>query len=270
MFVLMTESLPWGGNCFGETMTPAQPKIGVELIHGDCMQMLAAMPAASVDAIVTDPPYAQTCLAWDRWVDGWPNSAARVLKPGGSMWVFGTLRMFMDRRDEFAAWQMAQDIVWEKHNGSNFHADRFRRVHEQAVHFYRGAWGNVYKGKVVTMNATARTVRRKKRPTHMGHIDAGSYESHDGGPKIMRSVIYARSQHGVAIHPTQKPEAIVEPLVLNACPPGGVVLDLFAGSGTVGYVACRLGRSAILIEADHGHFEAMQGRFSSDLFGLAM
>lgn len=243
--------------------------MSVQMIHGDMLQMLASLPDASVDAIVTDPPYQQTSLAWDKWVDGWPDAVARVLRPTGSMWVFGTLRMFMERKEDFAGWTMAQDIVWEKHNGSSFHSDRFRRVHEQAVQFYRGPWSEVFKGKVVTMDATARTVRRKQQPTHMGNIDAGSYESHDGGPKIMRSVIYARSQHGTAIHPTQKPEAIVEPLILNACPPGGVVLDPFAGSGTTGYVASRLGRSAILIEGHDAYFTAMQNRFNGCLFGAA-
>lgn len=240
----------------------------VQLIHGDCLDVVAGLPAASVDAIITDPPYGQTSLGWDRWVSGWPDALAHVLKPTGSMWCFGTMRMFMDRRDDFANWRMAQDIVWEKHNGSSFHADRFRRVHESAVQFYLGDWASVWKGKVVTMDNARRTVtRRKGRPAHMGMIEGAAYVSEDGGPRIMRSVIYARSQHGNAIHPTQKPEAIIEPLIRNACPPGGVVLDPFAGSGTTGVVASRLGRGAILIEAQAEYFTAMTERFNGDLFG---
>lgn len=239
--------------------------MSIERIHGDCMKVMAELPSGSVDAIVTDPPYAQTSLEWDRWVKGWPEMAARVLKPTGSMWVFGTLRMFTDKWSEFDGWRMAQDIVWEKHNGSSFHNDRFRRVHEQAVQFYQGSWDDVYKGRVVTNDARARVVRRKERPAHMGQIDGTTYISEDGGPRIMRSVIYARSQHGTAIHPTQKPEGIVEPLIKNACPDGGIVLDPFAGSGTTGFVASRLGMSAILIEARDDYFTAMQERFAGDL-----
>ncbi|MBL3572065.1 site-specific DNA-methyltransferase [Rhodovulum sulfidophilum] len=240
--------------------------MSIAIHHGNCLALLDDVPPESVDAIITDPPYGQTSLEWDRWVDGWPEVMARVLKPTGSMWVFGTLRMFMDRRDEFSGWKFAQDIVWEKHNGSSFHSDRFRRVHEQAAQFYRGEWGSVWKGKVVTMDAARRTVTRKKgRPAHMGIIEGATYTSEDGGPRIMRSVIYARSQHGRAIHPTQKPEAIVEPLILNACPPGGVVLDPFAGSGTTGAVAARLGRRAILIEGRNDYVSALRARFSGDL-----
>lgn len=238
----------------------------IQLIHGNCLEIIADMPTESVDAIIADPPYQQTSLSWDIWPDGWPDAVAHILKPTGSMWVFGTMRMFMERRDDFANWRMAQDIVWEKHNGSSFHNDRFRRVHESAVQFYRGEWAQIYKGAVVTMDADRKSVTRKKgRPAHMGDIDGSTYTSEDGGPRLMRSVIYARSQHGRAIHPTQKPEAIVEPLILNACPPGGVVLDPFAGSGTTGVVANRLGRSAILIEADDHYFEAMKDRFANDL-----
>lgn len=239
----------------------------IQLIHGNSLEIVANMPAESVDAIIADPPYQQTSLNWDIWPTGWPDAVARVLKPSGSMWVFGTMRMFMERRDDFANWRMAQDIVWEKHNGSGFQADRFRRVHESVVQFYRGDWASVWKGNVVTMDAKARVVRKKAgRQQHLGALAQDTtYTSEDGGPRIMRSVIYARSQHGHAIHPTQKPEAIVEPLILNACPPGGVVLDPFAGSGTTGVVAARLGRSAILIEADDYYFEAMQARFANDL-----
>ena len=234
--------------------------------NGDCLKVLAEIPDASIDAIITDPPYGQTSLKWDRWLSGWPDAVARVLKPTGSMWVFGNLRMFMDQRDDFAIWKFAQDIVWEKHNGSSFHADRVRRVHEQAAHFYRGAWSDIWKGKVVTLDADRRTVNRKKtRPFHMGEREGSVYQSEDGGPRIQRSVIYARSQHGTAIHPTQKPEAIIEPLILNACPPDGVVLDLFAGSGTTGVVAQRLGRKAILIEANAEYFGAMASRIAGAL-----
>ncbi|MCO4245795.1 site-specific DNA-methyltransferase, partial [Acidovorax facilis] len=56
------------------------------------------------------------------------------------MWCFGSTRMFMERAADFEGWHLSQDIVWEKHNGSNAFADRFRRIHELALHFYRGNW----------------------------------------------------------------------------------------------------------------------------------
>jgi site-specific DNA-methyltransferase (adenine-specific) len=242
----------------------------IDMRLGDCLDVIATLPDACVDAIVTDPPYQQTSLEWDRWVDGWPGAVARILKPGGSMWVFGTLRMFLDRRDEFADWRLAQDIIWEKHNGSSMRTDRFRRVHEQAAQFYRGEWSAVYKGRVVTLDARKRTVTRTLSPAHLGKTGASTFESEEGGPRIMRSVIYARSQHGAAIHKAQKPEAIIEPLIVNCCPPGGVVLDPFGGSGTTAIVAARLGRSAISIEKNPDHFRAAQERLRGDLLSSSI
>ncbi|RHZ96501.1 site-specific DNA-methyltransferase [Cereibacter sphaeroides] len=251
---------------------------GITILPGDCLASMRTLPDCSVDAVVTDPPYGQTSLPWDRFVYGWMAEIGRILKPTGSVWVFGTLRMFTQHWREFEGWTLAQDIVWEKHNGSSLRSDRFRRVHEQAAQFYRGEWGPVYKGMVVTMDAAKRTLSRRTgaRHQHLHGAETGtSYASEDGGPRIQRSVIYARSEHGRAVHPTQKPTAIIEPLILNACPPGGVVLDPFAGSGTTGGCAVRLGRRAILCEGNQDYLSVMERRISgivsetSDLFARA-
>jgi site-specific DNA-methyltransferase (adenine-specific) len=70
----------------------------------------------------------------------------------------------------------------ERHD---FHADRFKRVHELVAQFYRAdvPWSAVYNDVQTSPDATARTVRRKMRPPHTGHIDAGHYVSEDGGPR---------------------------------------------------------------------------------------
>ena len=84
---------------------------GITLWLGDCREILPGLDP--VDAIVTDPPYGETSLLWDRWPDGWPAIAARLAT---SMWCFGSMRMFLERSVEFANWQLSQDVVWEKHN----------------------------------------------------------------------------------------------------------------------------------------------------------
>lgn len=245
----------------------------MSIILGDCRKVMAEMPAGSVDMILADPPYGDTSLEWDRIVTGWSAEARRLLKPHGSMWVFGSLRFFLDPRNDFAAegWKLAQEIVWEKHNGSGFHADRFRRIHELAVHFYPAdaPWSGVYKEVQYTADAVARTVNRKKgRPAHTGRINAVPYQSVDGGPRMMRSVIYARSCHGSAEHPTQKPVEILEPLIRFSCPPGGIVLDPFAGSGSTGVAASSCGRLALMIEArEEYHAIAVRRNQAEDMFG---
>lgn len=211
------------------------------VLAGDCRELMPRH--APFDMILADPPYGDTSLAWDRRVDGWLTLARRSLAPAGSLWAFGSLRYFMATADRFAdaGLRIAQEIVWEKQNGTGFHADRFKRVHELAVQFYPAEtpWRDVYNEVQTTPDALARTVRRKKRPPHTGHVEAGHYVSHDGGPRLMRSVIYVRNTHGRAIHPTEKPSALLEILIRTSCPPGGLVGDWFAGSGAAGE-ACRL------------------------------
>jgi site-specific DNA-methyltransferase (adenine-specific) len=236
---------------------------GVTLYCGDCRAL--APDLGDFDLILADPPYAETSLEWDKAASGWPGILiGNVLRRNGSMWVFGSMRSFLAGIGELSAWRLAQDVVWEKHNGSSFHADRFKRVHENVVQFYPigTPWGAVYKAPVFVNEATARTIRRKTRPPHTGHIDEGHYVSEDGGPKLMRSVLYVRSCHGHAEHPTQKPTELSRPLIEYSCPPHGRVLVPFAGAGSELLAARELGRAAVGIENDEGYCEIIARRLS--------
>jgi site-specific DNA-methyltransferase (adenine-specific) len=223
----------------------------VVLWQGDARDVLPMLQPGCADVVIADPPYGETSLAWDRWLDGWPALVLPLLKPSGSLWCFGSFRMFWEHRDEFSAYRLAQEIVWEKHNGSGFQADRFKRVHELVVQFYprAAAWGTVYKQPQYTHDATARKVlRRNGGPPHLGRAGERLYVAETGGPRLMRSVLYSRSCHRAATNETQKPEGIVEPLLRYSCPPGGLVVDPFAGSGTVLAVARLLGLRAVGVE----------------------
>lgn len=238
-------------------MKPYYEQDGIVIYHGDSREIIPALGIVP-DVTIADPPYSQTSLEWDRWPEGWPQMNGL----GNSLWCFGSFRMFLTRLGEFAGWHLSQDIVWEKHNGSSFHKDRFKRVHEQAAHFYRGAWESIYHQTPKTNDATARTIRRKNRPPHMGHIDQGHYRSEDGGPRLMRSVIYVRSMHGSAENETQKPQGIVAPLIEYACPPGGLVLSPFLGSGTDLEIAKLTRRRAIGIDVREDQCETSAKRLS--------
>jgi site-specific DNA-methyltransferase (adenine-specific) len=245
----------------------------VFLVTGDCREVMPAH--GPYDCLVMDPPYGDTSLTWDRRVAGWLELARASLSPTGSMWVFGSMRFFMGHGAGFreAGWRYAQDLVWEKHNGSSLHNDRFKRVHEHAVQFYRddAEWSKVYNDVQTTSDATPRTVRRKSRPPHtgLGRIGETHYVSEDGGPRIMRSVVPMRSCHGRAIHPTEKPAALMEILVRTSCPPGGLVGDWFAGSGSVGEACQMTGRRYVGCEIDPDMAEKARYRLASTLFGAA-
>jgi site-specific DNA-methyltransferase (adenine-specific) len=228
--------------------------MSIRLLAGDCREIMPNQ--GPFDLIIADPPYGDTSLAWDCQVEGWLHTAYYSLKPSGSIWMFGSMRSFMavGSAAAQAGLRYAQDIVWEKQNGSGFHADRFKRVHEHVVQFYRAnvAWSQVWNEVQTTPDATARTVRRKRRPPHMGHIEAGEYASIDGGPRLMRSVIQIPNCHGHAIHPTEKPVDLLQILIRTSCPPDGVVGDFFAGSGACAEACVASGRNYVGCEIDNG------------------
>lgn len=235
------------------------------ILCGDCRLLMP--DHGPFDLIIADPPYGETSLAWDRHVRGWLPLAAKALKPHGSLWVFGSLRSFMATAPDFraAGLRHAQEIVWEKQNGSIFHADRFRRVHELLVHFYPATtrWRNIYNAVAKTDDARGRVVRRKKRPFHSGNIGSAVYRSLDGGPRLARSVQCFRNTHGRAIHPTEKPVALLDLIVRVSCPPAGVVGDWFAGSGAAGVAAHLAGRHYVGCEIDAEMAQRARDRLTS-------
>ncbi len=217
------------------------------------------------DLTIADPPYGVTSLWWDKRVDDWQAVAAACLKPSGSLWVFGSLRYLLADADRFeaAGLRYAQDIVWRKANGTGFAADRFKRMHEIVVQFYRrdALWREVHNDvqrvPAVTRN---KSVQMSRAVNHTGAIGAAGY--HDDGTRIMKSVIEMNGVRG-GLHGTEKPVALLAILIRTSCPPGGLVGDFFAGSGAVGEAAALTGRNYVGCEIDPHMAEHARGRLAA-------
>jgi site-specific DNA-methyltransferase (adenine-specific) len=239
-------------------VTPYYADDDVTLYHADCRELLDGSDITA-DCIVTDPPYGETSLAWDKWPDGWPTAVSGAAR---SMWCFGSMRMFLDRRDEFVFWKLSQDVVWEKQQGPGVAADRFRRVHEHAAHWYRGKWQDLtHKTPRDGIRGIFRSTSRSLSPAAGLGNHRPSTDERDGSA-LLRSVLKVRNMNGRSLHPTEKPVGILDPLIRYACPPGGTVLDCFAGSGSTAEAARLTGRKAILIEADEKYCELIARRMS--------
>ena len=243
-------------------------KSGIVIYHGDCRDVLPHLP--KVDLVLTDPSYGETSLPWDRWVPGWPNL---ICDKTNSLWCFGSLRMFLANRDDFARWTLAQDLVWEKPNGAGMAADRFRKVHELIVHFYRGPWSLVrHECPKLDCDDFGRRKgphirRRKVRPTHYGEVAENRGYTYDGR-RIQRSVILAANRSGTALHPTEKPIGVVRPIIRYSTTENDAILDPFMGSGTTLRAAKDLGRKAIGIEIEERYCEIAARRLAQEVLAL--
>lgn len=236
---------------------------GVTLYLGDMREVLPTLDIAP-DCVVADPPYGETSLSWDRWPEGW---LAAVADAASSMWCFTSMRTVLRHAAEFNRyWNLSQDLVWRKPTGSSFAADRFRRVHELALHWYRGGW-NLVHHETPRVPYDGPDSRHGHQGTggrvHLGAIGVG-HQWVDNGTRLMQSVVDAPSMwRRNPLHPTEKPAEILRPLIEYACPVGGVVLDPFAGSGSTAVAARSLGRRAVLIEADESYCEVIANRLSA-------
>lgn len=241
-------------------MIPYYADEWVTVYHGDCREVADTLHLEA-DLIVTDPPYGETPLAWDLWPPEWPTAISNVAT---AMWCFGSMRMFTEHWPDFWAWHLSQDIVWRKPRGTHFVNDRFARVHEHALHFYRGRWEDI-------RHETPRD--RYHGPARTGLVTGDSQSDQhpigstarkpwaDDGTRLAESVLEVNNCRGGMLHPTQKPVGIVAPLIAYGCPPGGTVFDPFGGSGSTGEAARLSGRRAILVDAHEPYCETMAARF---------
>lgn len=251
-------------------MTPYYEDDAVTLFHGNSLEIVASLTDLAVDCIVTDPPYGETSLEWDRWPVGWPSAVTHLAR---SMWVFGSARMFDTYRDDLLRdWRMSQDVIWSKGRGVGSVTDRFYRTHEHARHYYQGPWSEVYyESPREAVYGTRRGSTARRQATDVSwHGKRNAVDWTDDGTRMVKTVLEVPGLHGHGGHPTEKPVGILDPLIRYSCPPGGLVLDLFAGSGSTLDAARATGRRAFGIEAREDYCEAIARRLSQgDLFGGA-
>lgn len=234
-----------------------------QLIHGDMLLELDKIPDGSVDMIFADPPYnlsndGFTCKGgkmvsvnkgeWDRskgaeadfeFHKTWIAKCKSKLRPGGTIWISGTYHSvyqcgFALQLDN---WHVLNDITWFKPNASpNLSCRMFTASHETLV------W--------------ARTSKKDKHIFNYEAMKFGNWpeDQMKKEDKQMRSVwhipLTKKSEKSFGSHPTQKPEALLERIVLASTNLGDTILDPFCGSGTTGVAALRHGRKFIGIDMD--------------------
>ena len=246
-----------------------------QILSGDCVAAMRALPDASVDLVFADPPYNLQLGGdlnrpdgslvdavtdhWDRFASfqtyddftrAWLTEAKRVLKPDGALWVIGSYHNIYRVGailQDLGFW-ILNDIVWRKTNPMpNFKGTRFTNAHETLI------WAS--QGEKARYHFNYRAMKTLNDELQMR---SDWVIPLCGGQERLK-------EDGHKVHPTQKPEALLYRVLLATTERGDVVLDPFFGTGTTGAVAKRLGREWIGCEREGVYRGAALARIAREL-----
>jgi site-specific DNA-methyltransferase (adenine-specific) len=232
----------------------------INLQNGDCLELLKAVPENTFDLICADMPYGTTQCKWDTVIDLnllWPE-LERVAKDNAAIVLFAQTPF-----DKVLGCSnlplLKYEWVWEKPNATGFfNAKKMpMKAHENILVFYK---------KLPVYNAIKTTGHKRKTA---GRIAIGSEiygktvkkTNYDSTERYPRSVqVFSSDKKKSKLHPTQKPEALLEYIIKTYSNQGGHVLDFCMGSGTAGVAAVKLGRKFTGMELEEKYYHVAHER----------
>ena len=241
----------------------------IDLRLGDCLEIMKTIPDASIDAIITDPPYGTTFCKWDFVIPFEPmwEQLNRIIKPNGAIVLFGSepfssaLRMSNIKNYKY-------DWIWEKNRGSNFATIKYQPFKEHEIisvfnkhNYYPIKEERKGSGK----SRSKRNFGERIRKDEVYGINLIQKE------KKLENLRYPSSVQKFNIpsnnqfknkrsHPTQKPLELMEYLIKTYTNKSETVLDFTMGSGTTVLACKNLNRNGIGIEMDEDYFNIASER----------
>jgi site-specific DNA-methyltransferase (adenine-specific) len=230
------------------------------LFHGDALHTLSSeVPSESVDLIFVDPPYnigkrfSNFHDKWEseeeyaKWAYKLLDECLRVLKPSGSLYVMTSTQampyfdLYLRRRTVILS-----RIVWH-YDSSGVQAKKyFGSMYEPILYCVKDKGNYIFNSNDIKIEAKTGAQRklidyRKEIPSQY------NTEKVPGNVWYFPRVRYRMEEY--ENHPSQKPESLLERIILASTDKGNIVLDPFAGTFTSASVAKRLGRNSISIES---------------------
>jgi site-specific DNA-methyltransferase (adenine-specific) len=238
----------------------------IKLIHGDCLEKMAEIEDGSIDMVLTDPPYGTTACKWDSIIPLEPmwEHLKRVIKPNGAI-VMTASQPFTTTLIASNMKMFRYEWIWQKDNHTNFLNIKKQpaKRHENVCVWYKKQPTYNPQMWIGKENHSKGNKRNASRREYLG----ASFEcSTDikGGMKYPISIYKCNGEgRGKAVHPTQKPVALMEYLIKTYTNEGETVLDFTMGSGTTGVACKNLNRSFIGIEKDAEYFQIASDRIHS-------
>jgi len=236
------------------------------LYKGDCVEIMKQIEKETIDVVFADPPYflsdggksisSRKVVSvnkgeWDKksnykdhiqFTKNWIKECYKILKPKCSIWISGTHHNIFDVKkvlDE-VGFKVVNIIIWNKIDPPPLiYKSRFRFSYEFLI------WADKGKGRVFN---------------YQDMFNINNEEMQDVW--VMPAVNMDEKRYGY--HPTQKPECLLERIVLSSSKGKQIILDPFMGSGTTGVVAKRLKRSFIGIEKNEQYFHIAKNRIAAE------
>jgi len=254
----------------------------INLMLGDCLERMKEIPDASVDMVLADPPYGTTACKWDSVIPFEPmwEQLKRIIKPNGAIVLFGSeplssaLRMSNIKNYKY-------DWTWKKSKPNGFQHSKNKpmkaieniMVFSKAPMGHKSLLGNK-RMQYNPQNLKESGLKKVKECSHRGATMGGEglkssrpnqigieYMSYTNFPNDYLE--YANIIGVKALHPTQKPVALMEYLIKTYTNEGETVLDFVMGSGTTGVACKNLNRKFIGIEKDETYFKIAQDRIAA-------
>jgi site-specific DNA-methyltransferase (adenine-specific) len=250
----------------------------LQLLNGDCLELMKTLPDKSIDLFVCDLPYG--CLSNKLHADG----SAGVSKGGknftattgcgwdipidlNAFWVqvkrlcktehtpvlmFCTAKFGYELIKSNEDW-FRYDLVWSKTNAVGFLSANKMPMRSHELIYVFSKKGANYTRVDITGDFPGTS------PSGMGNAGESVYPIHKR-IRCVKSVIEVANKKGKGKHPTQKPDDLYEWLITRYSKEGDTILDPTAGSFASCFTAKRLGRNAIGIEMDVGFYEKARGK----------
>jgi len=255
----------------------------IKLFRGNCLDLLLTLPECSIDMIFADPPYnlsngGITCHAgrmvsvdkgdWDKpngidkdheFAIDWLTACRRVLKDDGTIWVSGTMHKIylIGFTLQQLGYKLLNDISWFKPNAApNLSCRYFTHSHETLIW---AAKSDKSKHKFDYQLMKQIAGGKQMRSLWMD-IDV-----EDKPQDIWSITTPTKTEKKLGKHPTQKPVALLERIILASTNSGDVILDPFTGSSTTGVAAVRHNRRFIGIDNNTEYLELSVKRLEEEL-----
>lgn len=233
-----------------------------EIYNDDCLEIMKKIDDKSIDLIVTDLLYGQTARnKWDTVIpfDKLWEQYKRIIKDSGAIVLFGNGMFTADlMKSNPDMWRY--NLIWQKTQSTGaLNANRMPlRSHEDICVFYKKL--PTYNPQKTTGHerkvSKAEHKKNSKKSLNYGDYNFTSYDSTERYPTSVWK--FAKDTQKSAIHPTQKPVALIEEIVKTYSNPGDIVLDSCAGSMTTAIACVNTNRQYVCIEKDKDIF--LQGK----------